>query len=120
MIEIDGSYGESGGSLVRVALALATLTGKEFKITNIRLGKKDPGLKAQHLHAIKALKEICSAKTNEIELGSDFLHYIPGKIKSGTYQIDIGTAGSISLLLQALIIPSIMLKLSNYFIKFLN
>ena len=105
MIELDGSYLEGGGSLVRVALALSTLTGKEFKVTNIRSGRPNPGLKAQHLNAIKALKEICNAKTNNVELGSTLLHYIPNKIKSGTYEIDIGTAGSISLLLQALILP---------------
>ena len=105
MIELDGSYGEGGGSLTRVALALSTLTGQEFKVTNIRAGRKVPGLKAQHLHAIKALKEICNAETNDIDIGSKELHFNPGKIKRGIYEIDIGTAGSISLLLQALILP---------------
>lgn len=105
MIELDGSYGEGGGALVRTALALSTLTGQEFKVTNIRSGRKDPGLKAQHLQAINALKQICDAKTNAIELGSTELYFRPGKIKSGNYSIDIGTAGSISLLLQALIVP---------------
>ena len=105
MIELDGNYGEGGGSLVRVALALSTLTGQEFKVTKIRSGRKVPGLKAQHLHAIKALKQICNAQTNDIEVGTTELEFKPGKIKSGTYEIDIGTAGSISLLLQALILP---------------
>jgi RNA 3'-phosphate cyclase len=105
MIILDGAYGEGGGALVRTALALSTLTGKEFKVTNIRAGRKSPGLKAQHLNAIKALKEICNAETNEIELGSTELHFTPGKIKRGKYEIDIGTAGSISLLSQALILP---------------
>lgn len=105
MIILDGSHGEGGGSLVRVALALSTLTGKEFKVNNIRSGRPQPGLKAQHLHAIKALKEICQAETNDIKLGSSELHFKPGKIKAGVYNIDIGTAGSISLLLQALILP---------------
>ena len=106
MIELDGNYLEGGGSLVRVALALSTLTGKEFKVSNIRAGRKQPGLKAQHLSAIKALKEICNAETNEIQLGSTELSFKPGKVKSGKYEIDIGTAGSITLLLQALILPS--------------
>lgn len=105
MIELDGSYSEGGGALVRTALALSTLTGKEFIVSNIRSGRKDPGLKAQHLQAINALKQICNAKTNEIELGSTKLHFKPDIIKSGNYTIDIGTAGSISLLLQALILP---------------
>ena len=105
MIELDGSYGEGGGALVRTALALSTLTGKEFKVTKIRSGRTKPGLKAQHLTAINALKEICGAETNEIELGTTELHYKPRKIKFGKYNFDIGTAGSISLLLQALILP---------------
>jgi RNA 3'-phosphate cyclase len=105
LIELDGSYKEGGGSLVRVALALSTLTGKPFKVTKIRAGRKQSGLKAQHLTSIQALKEICGAKTNEIKLGSKELDYQPGKIKSGRYTFDIGTAGSLTLFLQALILP---------------
>ncbi|MBU0460032.1 MAG: RNA 3'-terminal phosphate cyclase [Nanoarchaeota archaeon] len=105
MIKLDGAYLEGGGSLVRVALALSTLTGKKFKVDNIRAGRNQPGLKAQHLTAIKALKEICDAEVNDVELGSTELSFKPGKVKSGTYEIDIGTAGSITLLLQALILP---------------
>ncbi len=107
MIQLDGNHGEGGGALVRVALALSALTGQEFSISNIRAGREQGGLKAQHLHAIKALQKICSAETNEIEIGSTELHFKPGKIKSGTYEIDIGTAGSITLLLQALLLPGL-------------
>ncbi|HLC91390.1 MAG TPA: RNA 3'-terminal phosphate cyclase [Candidatus Nanoarchaeia archaeon] len=105
MITLDGSYGEGGGALVRTALALSTMTGKECLIKNIRAGRPNPGLKAQHLQAIQALQQICKAETNPIELGSMELHYRPGKVKAGIYHIDIGTAGSISLLLQALVLP---------------
>tara|TARA_Y100000310_G_scaffold89923_1_gene87155 strand:- start:103827 stop:104921 length:1095 start_codon:yes stop_codon:yes gene_type:complete len=105
MINLDGSYGEGGGALIRTALALSTLTGISFEVTNIRAGRKKPGLKAQHLAAIKALKEICNAKTNDVELGSSKLRYIPNQIIGGKYNIDIGTAGSITLLLQAIILP---------------
>lgn len=105
MITLDGSYGEGGGALVRTALALSTLTGKEFKVNNIRAGRKKPGLKAQHLTAIKALKQISDAQTNEIAMGSTELWFKPGVATKGIYEIDIGTAGSISLLLQALILP---------------
>ncbi len=105
MIQLDGNYGEGGGSLVRTALALSALTGQEFSVSNIRAGREQGGLKAQHLHAIKALQKICNAETNDVEIGSTQLYFKPGKIKSGIYEIDIGTAGSITLLLQALLMP---------------
>ena len=105
MIEIDGSYLEGGGSIARVAMALSVLTGKEFKVTKIRSGRKQPGLKAQHLTAIKALKKICGAETNSVEIGSTELEFRPGRMKRGVFEIDIGTAGSITLLLQALVLP---------------
>lgn len=106
MITLDGSYGEGGGALVRVALALSAFTGKPFRVHHIRAGKSDGGgLKPQHLEAIKALQKICGAQTNEIQLGSQELEFTPGKVKGGVYEIDIKTAGSITLLLQALLLP---------------
>ena len=107
MITLDGSHGEGGGALIRTALALATVLNIPFVVTNIRSNRPKPGLKAQHLSAIKALQEICNAKTKGAELGSTELTFKPGKIKSGTFTIDIGTAGSITLLLQSLIIPAL-------------
>ena len=105
MIQLDGNYGEGGGALVRTALALSILTGKSFEVKGIRAGRPNPGLKAQHLTAINALKEITGAKTNKINLGTTELSFIPGQVKRGIYNIDIGTAGSITLLLQALNLP---------------
>lgn len=107
MITLDGSQGEGGGAMVRVALALSTYTKQEFKITNIRAGREHGGLKAQHVAAIKALKKICNAETNEVEIGTTELHYKPGKVEPGRYKFDIGTAGSITLFLQAIILPSL-------------
>jgi len=105
MIELDGSFGEGGGALVRVALALSALTGEEFKVDAIRAGREEGGLKAQHVAAIKALKKICNAETNDVAVGSASLWFKPGKVKSGRYEFDIGTAGSITLFLQAIILP---------------
>lgn len=107
MINIDGKFGEGGGSIARVALALSTITKIPFEINDIRKGRSKPGLKAQHLHCIKALESLCNAKAEGAELGSLNLLFWPGKIKPRTLPIDIGTAGSITLLLQSLLIPSI-------------
>jgi RNA 3'-phosphate cyclase len=103
MIQINGSHGEGGGQIVRTALAFSTLLGKAFEANEIRSGRKEPGLKAQHLACIKALEQLCDAKTGGAELGSVNLRYIPGKIKAKKIEIDIGTAGSITLLLQSLL-----------------
>ena len=107
MIEIHGDYLEGGGQILRSSIGLSALTGQPFRITGIRKGRKNPGLAAQHLTAIKAVAEICTAKVNGAELGSTAVQFEPGKAKPGSYSFDIGTAGSASLVLQALFIPSL-------------
>ncbi len=105
MLEIDGNYGEGGGQIVRTALALSTLTGTPIRVFDIRKGRSQPGLKKQHLKSIETLKELCGAETNEIEVGSTELVYKPGKMNVKDLEIDIETAGSISLYLQPLLLP---------------
>lgn len=105
MIEIDGSTGEGGGQMVRTALALSMITQQPFSITNIRSGRKDPGLKAQHVHAITALQKLSGAKAEGAEIGSTKITFYPAPINKTRVDIDIGTAGSITLLLQSLLIP---------------
>jgi RNA 3'-phosphate cyclase len=105
MISIDGAFCEGGGQIVRNALAFSTITGRAFEITDIRKGRSKPGLKAQHLHAVKALKELCNAEVKGNTEGSMFLSYNPSVIEGKDLNISIGTAGSISLLLQALLPP---------------
>ena len=107
MISIDGSYGEAGGQILRTAIGLAAVTGKHVKIFNIRKGRPNPGLQAQHLAGIKAVAEICDGKLKGSELRSTEVEFVPGKIKSGNYKFDVGTAGAVTLVLQSLIIPAI-------------
>lgn len=107
MIEIDGSYGEGGGQLTRYALILSTLTRKPVHIYNIRQGREKPGLKQQHMYAIKTLEKIADAKAENVHLGSNEIRYNPGEIKGGKIKIDIGTAGSITLLIQNILIPTL-------------
>ncbi len=106
MIELDGSKG--GGQIIRTALALSTITGRPFKAINIRKSRPKPGLKPQHIAAIKALKELCNAEVKGDELGSSELYYYPKEIEPKDLDIDIGTAGSITLLMQSLILPAML------------
>lgn len=105
MLHIDGSQGEGGGQMVRTALALATLTGRPFRMVNIRANRPQAGLKAQHLMAIEALRAISLAQAAGVKQGARELEFHPGQVLPGEYFFDIGTAGSISLLLQALLPP---------------
>jgi len=103
MIQIDGSFGSGGGQIIRSAVAMSALTGKACKITNVRAGREKPGLRPQHLTGFKAVAQLCDAKVKGAEIGSREIEFLPGKIKSGTLNIDIGTAGSVTLVLQALV-----------------
>jgi RNA 3'-terminal phosphate cyclase (ATP) len=105
---IDGSEGEGGGQVLRSSLSLSMITGRPFKIKNIRSGRKKPGLMRQHLTCVKAAAEICNAKINSAELGSQELFFIPGEVKAGRYHFPIGTAGSTNLVAQT-VIPALML-----------
>ncbi len=103
MIEIDGSFGEGGGQIVRTAVALSAVTGKPVRITRIRQGRPKPGLAAQHAQALRALAEICDARTSGATPGSSEIIFTPGKIRGGRHRIEIGTAGSVTLLMQCLL-----------------
>ncbi|MFH1506181.1 MAG: RNA 3'-terminal phosphate cyclase [archaeon] len=112
MIKLDGSFGEGGGAIVRQALALSTLTGLPFTVDKIRAGRPKPGLKPQHLFGIKALQDLCNAHVEGAEIGSTRITYAPREIKAKNLKVDIGTAGSITLLMQSLLIPCIFAKKS--------
>lgn len=103
MITIDGSFGEGGGQIMRTSVAMAAITETPVKIINIRKNRPKPGLSAQHLTAIRAMTELTGADTTGDEIRSTELTFTPGEIRGGTYRMDIGTAGSISLLLQCMI-----------------
>jgi RNA 3'-phosphate cyclase len=105
VIELDGSTGEGGGQILRSALALSVVTGKAMRIINIRARRSKPGLRPQHLASVKAAAKISSAVVDGAELGSTSLTFEPGEVRSGRYRFEIGTAGSTSLLLQAIFVP---------------
>lgn len=101
-MELNGSYGEGGGQILRTAVALSAVTGEPVKIHSIRKMRPKPGLAAQHVKAIESAAAMCDAEVEGCSLHSTRLSFRPGKIKGGIYDIDIGTAGSIPLLLQCL------------------
>ena len=110
MIKIDGSLGEGGGQILRTALTLSTIKNKPFEMFNIRAGRKKPGLAPQHLRCVQAMAKICDADISGAEIGSSSLKFYPGEIKNGDYCFEIGTAGSVSLVLQTIFLPLSLAK----------
>jgi RNA 3'-terminal phosphate cyclase (ATP) len=105
MIEIDAGQGEGGGQILRCALALSAIRGVRLRVRSIRAHRKTPGLQPQHLTSVMALARICGAEVAGAALGSQELSFTPGAIRAGQYQFDIGTAGSTTLALQAILLP---------------
>jgi RNA 3'-terminal phosphate cyclase (ATP) len=108
MLTIDGSFGEGGGQILRTALALSLVTGKPFRIENVRAGRKNPGLLRQHLTAVNAAAEISRAEVTGAAIGSRELTFAPGSVVAGDYAFAVGTAGSTTLVLQT-VIPALLI-----------
>lgn len=109
MIEIDGSFGEGGGQILRTSLALSLVTGKPFRIERIRAGRRNPGLSRQHLTAVRAAAEISRGSVEGASIGSMELTFTPGGIRPGDYDFSVGTAGSATLVLQT-VLPALILS----------
>ncbi len=108
ILKIDGSHGESGGQILRSAVTLSSITGRPIQIENIRKNRKVPGLRAQHLTAVKLLAQICNARVEGLHIGSSIIKFYPNQMQDMSLQENVGTAGSISLILQVLI-PAVAL-----------
>ncbi len=103
MITIDGQSGEGGGQILRSALGLSLLTGKPFRVTQIRARRKTPGLMRQHLTSVLAAAEVGQAEVTGASVGSTELLFQPGAVKGGDYTFSVGTAGSTVLVLQTIL-----------------
>lgn len=105
LIPIDGSQGEGGGQVLRTALALSAVTGQGFEITKIRARRAQPGLRPQHLAAVRAASLICGAKVGGAYDGSPDLRFEPGPLGAGDFRFEIATAGAATLVLQTIVAP---------------
>ncbi len=104
-LELDGSFGEGGGQILRTSLALSLLTGRAFHLRNVRAGRHKPGLQPQHLMSVRAAAAIGQARMRGASLGSGDLVFEPGEVRAGTYRFDVGTAGATGLVLHTLYLP---------------
>jgi RNA 3'-terminal phosphate cyclase (ATP) len=101
MIEVDGS--EGGGQLLRSALALSLLDGEPVEIGDVRGDRPEPGLKPQHLAAVETAAAVADATVEGTDLGAETVTFEPGEPTGGRYEVDIGTAGSVTLLFDTLL-----------------
>jgi RNA 3'-terminal phosphate cyclase (ATP) len=106
-ILIDGAQGEGGGQVLRTALGLSLVSGRPFRIDRIRARRARPGLLRQHLTAVQAAARVGQAAVAGAEIGSASLTFEPGEIRGGEYHFAVGTAGSATLVLQA-ILPALL------------
>lgn len=99
MLSIDGGQKSGSGTIVRYAVALAALVGRPVRVFNARKRRRMPGLRPQHTTSILACAAACGGATEGVSVGSTEFTFVPGAcIAGGTYQWDIGTAGSTTML----------------------
>ena len=106
-VEMDGSRGEGGGQVLRSSLSLAMITGRPLLMSNIRARRRKPGLRQQHLTAVRAATRICGAECQGDSVGSQQLSFTPGELQAGSYRFAVGTAGSACLVLQT-VLPALL------------
>lgn len=112
MLKIDGSYGEGGGQILRTAVSLSSITGKPIEVINIRSKRSNPGLRPQHMIAIKTVADLFQARIENLKVGADWIRFIPTTVDKFEYnfiKIEVGTAGSIPMILQT-VIPAVSLS----------
>lgn len=99
MMHLDGSQRSGSGTIVRLATALASLLRRPLHLFNARAKREKPGLRPQHLAAVRACAELCGAEVEGLAVGATEFTFLPGpRIRGGTFRWDIGTAGSATML----------------------
>lgn len=110
MLEIDGSYGEGGGQILRTSIALSSVLSEPVKIIKIRANRPTAGLAPSHVTSIEAVAQISDAEVDGLFQGSKEIVFKPGQLTGGDYEFDVGTAGSIALVVQSCLLPAVLSK----------
>jgi RNA 3'-terminal phosphate cyclase (ATP) len=109
-VRIDGSQGEGGGQILRTAASLSVITGRSIEVTSIRAKRDNPGLRPQHMTGIKILADLFHADVENLQVGADWIRFAPSeKFEGGSVKFDVGTAGSIPMILMT-VVPAVSLS----------
>jgi RNA 3'-terminal phosphate cyclase (ATP) len=110
LVKIDGSQGEGGGQILRTAISLSAITGRPIEVSNIRANRTNPGLRPQHMAGIRIIADLFHAKSENLKVGAEWIRFSPSdKFEGGSIKFDIGTAGSIPLILMT-VVPAVSLS----------
>ena len=107
---INGSDGEGGGQILRTAISLSAITGKPVEVNNIRAKRPNPGLRPQHMTGVRIIADLFRANVENLKVGADWVRFAPSdRFDGGSVKVDIGTAGSIPMILMA-VVPAVSLS----------
>ena len=108
MIIVDGSFGEGGGSILRQSICLSLIYNKPFRIINIRKNRSKQGLSHQHLKALELARDLTGSKATGLFIGSGEVEFFPRSKFKSSIEIDVKTAGSVTLVLQSVFLPCLL------------
>ena len=111
-VQVDGSQGEGGGQILRTAVSFSAIQGRAVRVDKIRAGREMPGLKRQHVSTLRVLAQVFGGDLTGATEGSTVVTFIPGARRLFTLSLDMGTAASITLVLQA-VVPAVALTRSR-------
>jgi RNA 3'-terminal phosphate cyclase (ATP) len=102
-VRLDGSQGEGGGQILRTGLFLSVLLQRAVHVEHVRAGRPEPGLKPQHVAILRLLGAVTGARIEGADVGSASVTFEPRPPRPGEYDYDVGTAGSLPLVLQTML-----------------